>query len=89
MIENLPAIGLFLDLIGVTILFIDSKRISDQITPHGILLRGEQPGDNKKDKSRRNASLIGYGLLFLGFALQLAPYLQKLCIYVSSLPTKG
>jgi rRNA processing protein Gar1 len=66
--SHLGSIGLVLDIVGATILFFVVVKIEEQITR---VDRIEDESRARKKKNKENILRLGYGLILLGFVLQL------------------
>ena len=68
LLSRLGSIGIFLDIIGVSILFFVVVTIGEQIE-----LAGKEEDRIRERKKRKKEIIlkIGYGLILLGFVLQL------------------
>lgn len=68
LLSHLGSIGLFLDMIGVSILFFVVIEIGEQ-----VILADEKEESNRLAKKGKKENILkfGYGLIFFGFVLQL------------------
>jgi len=76
----LSMVGLFLDLIGITVLFFFQVDRNHHLKPDGsinLVTEQNEPAESRKWKQYRRLTVFGFLLLITGFALQfLATFFQ-------------
>ena len=67
LLSHLASIGLFLDIVGVSITFFVVVQIGEQVIRAD---KAEEETRKKKKRRKKNILLVGFILIFLGFLLQ-------------------